>query len=85
MSTEECMPPGHVFGSDEVLPMLEPLYPKYTHPKVPCCVKVLAPSSWNPPPGYRKLAGDLLYIDITTLEENQVVVTASTTGFYVNK
>ncbi|KAK3743452.1 hypothetical protein QZH41_019537, partial [Actinostola sp. cb2023] len=85
MSTEECIPPSHVFGSDEVLPLLEPLYPANTEPKVPNCVKSLAPSSWNPPPGYRKLGGDLMYIDITTLEEDQVVVTASTSGFFVNK
>ncbi|XP_031550707.1 clustered mitochondria protein homolog [Actinia tenebrosa] len=85
ISTEECMPPNHVFSSDEVVTLLEPLYPANTVTKVAVCVKVLAPSSWNPPPGYRKLAGDLMYIDITTLEDDHIVVTSSTSGFFINK
>lgn len=34
MSTEECIPPSHIFGSEEVLPLLEPLYPQNTDHKV---------------------------------------------------
>ena len=28
------------------------------------CFKVMTPSGWNPPPGYRKLHGDLLYLQV---------------------
>jgi hypothetical protein len=31
------------------------------------------------------MIGDLMYIDITTLEDDQVTVTASTSGFFINK
>lgn len=41
-------------------------------------------SAWNPPPGNRKLRGDLLYIQVTTLEGNVLHITASVTGFYLN-
>ncbi|EDO49938.1 predicted protein, partial [Nematostella vectensis] len=85
VSTEDCTPPLQVFGSDELLPLLEPLYPRNSEPKVPKCLKTLSPSNWNPPPGYRKLAGDLLYIDVVTLEDTHVNITASTSGFFINK
>ncbi|CAM8964845.1 unnamed protein product [Rhodiola kirilowii] len=41
-------------------------------------------SSFNPPPSYRRLAGDLLYLDIITLEGNSYCVTGNTKGFYLN-
>ena len=31
------------------------------------------------------VSGDLLYLEITTLEENKYSVTASSNGFYINK
>jgi hypothetical protein len=31
------------------------------------CIKVMTPSGWNPPPGHRKLHGDLLYLQVRTL------------------
>ena len=34
-------------------------------------------SGFNPPPNYRKLAGDLYYLQIRTLEETDLHVTAS--------
>lgn len=40
---------------------------------------------WNPPPGYRKLHGDLLYLQITTLEDKKYHATASTKGFFINQ
>lgn len=42
-------------------------------------------SSWNPPPGNRKMHGDLMYLYIVTVEERHVGVTASTRGFYLNQ
>jgi hypothetical protein len=31
------------------------------------CIKVMTPSGWNPPPGHRKLHGDLLYLQVRIL------------------
>ena len=44
-------------------------------------------SAWNPPPGYRKLAGDLLYLEVVTLDHPEHVynITSSSNGFFVNK
>uniref|UniRef100_A0A7N0UDV1 Clustered mitochondria protein homolog n=1 Tax=Kalanchoe fedtschenkoi TaxID=63787 RepID=A0A7N0UDV1_KALFE len=41
-------------------------------------------SSFNPPPSYRRLAGDLIYLDIVSLEGNSYCITGNTKGFYVN-
>ncbi|KAJ0400195.1 hypothetical protein ATCC90586_009331 [Pythium insidiosum] len=53
--------------------------------KLPQCVRSIVFSGFNPPPGPRKLAGDLMYLEITT-EDNAVhFVTAHVNGFYVNR
>lgn len=49
------------------------------------CLKVLTMSGWNPPPGNRKMHGDLMYLYIVTVEERHVSLTASTRGFYLNQ
>lgn len=85
VSTEECVPPAQVFVSEENQTLLEPLFPPNAEAKVPQCVKDLFPSAWNPPPGPRRLAGDLLYLDVITLEDVHVIITASTSGFFVNR
>ncbi|KAF5752678.1 hypothetical protein HS088_TW01G00594 [Tripterygium wilfordii] len=41
-------------------------------------------SSFNPPPSYRRLVGDLIYLDVVTLEGNKYCITGSTELFYVN-
>lgn len=48
------------------------------------CVESIVFSSFNPPPGYRRLSGDLIYLDVLTLEGNKYCVTGTTKGFYVN-
>ncbi|KAK7405463.1 hypothetical protein VNO78_06781 [Psophocarpus tetragonolobus] len=48
------------------------------------CVDSILFSSFNPPPSYRRLVGDLLYLDVMTLEGNVFCVTGSTRMFYVN-
>lgn len=85
VSTEECLPPAQVFASEEMPSLLEPLFPANSEPKVPQCVKDLSPSAWNPPPGGRRLAGDLLYLEVVTLEDVHVNITASTSGFFINR
>ncbi|PNI23456.1 CLUH isoform 10, partial [Pan troglodytes] len=38
-----------------------------------------------PPPGNRKMHGDLMYLFVITAEDRQVSITASTRGFYLNQ
>ena len=49
------------------------------------CLKVLTYSGWNPPPGHRKLHGDLIYLYVVTLEDKRYHITASSRGFYINQ
>lgn len=48
------------------------------------CVQTIAFSSFNPVPGYRRLLGDLIYLDVVTAEGKSYCITAHTRGFYVN-
>nr|XP_007149054.1 hypothetical protein PHAVU_005G037000g [Phaseolus vulgaris]ESW21048.1 hypothetical protein PHAVU_005G037000g [Phaseolus vulgaris] len=48
------------------------------------CVESVVFSSFNPPPSYRRLLGDLIYLDVITLEGNKFCITGSTKLFYVN-
>ncbi|KAL5175827.1 Clustered mitochondria protein [Glycine soja] len=48
------------------------------------CVESIVFSSFNPPPSYRRLVGDLIYLDVITLEGNKFCITGSTKMFYVN-
>jgi len=83
----DCTPPDFImpgYSTDKELPLL-PLHPvsKEQSSKLQC-LKVLTPSGWNPPPGHRKLHGDLLYLQVVTMEDKHYHITASTRGFYVN-
>ncbi|SCV01192.1 LAME_0G14664g1_1 [Lachancea meyersii CBS 8951] len=49
------------------------------------CVRSLQLSSYNPVPAFYRSKGHLLYLQIVTLEGETFNVTATTTGFYVNK
>ncbi|KAJ1667244.1 Intracellular distribution of mitochondria [Coemansia sp. RSA 1813] len=51
---------------------------------LPTCLKQIILSGWNPVPRYRQLKGDLLYLLVTTLENQNYHITCSRTGFYVN-
>ncbi|CAA6661589.1 unnamed protein product [Spirodela intermedia] len=53
-------------------------------PKDIKCVETIVFSSFNPPPTYRRLVGDLLYLDVVTLEGSKYCITGSTKAFYVN-
>lgn len=48
------------------------------------CVETIVFSSFNPPPSYRMLLGDLIYLDVITLEGNKYCITGTTKTFYVN-
>ncbi|RZF45304.1 hypothetical protein LSTR_LSTR011120 [Laodelphax striatellus] len=40
---------------------------------------------WNPPPGYRKMHGDLMYLYVVTMEEKHYHITACARGFFLNQ
>lgn len=48
------------------------------------CVESIVFSSFNPPPSYRRLSGDLIYLDVVTLDGNKYCITGTTKSFYVN-
>merc|ERR1739848_974872 len=84
-SHEHLIPPDYCILNDGSTPPLEPLIIRNTDSQILPCLKDLRYSAWNPPPGNRKLAGDLLYLLIVTLEDNVYHITASTNGFFVNR
>jgi protein TIF31 len=53
--------------------------------KQPACIKQLTFSGWNPPPGKRKMKGDLMYLHVITMEDKRYHLTASVKGFFVNQ
>ncbi|KAE8679819.1 Clustered mitochondria protein [Hibiscus syriacus] len=48
------------------------------------CVENIVFSSFNPPPSYQRLVGDLIYLDVETLEGNKYCITGTAKIFYVN-
>lgn len=53
--------------------------------QVPKTVRGIALSAWNPPPYHLRQKGHLLYIQVQTLEGENVHITSHVSGFYVNK
>lgn len=80
----DCTPPDYIMPSSRERPLL-PIQPQHKEQKGPQCVKVLTTSGWNPPPGYRKMHGDLMYLYVVTLEEKHFHITACSRGFFVNQ
>ncbi|KAI5626725.1 clustered mitochondria protein-like [Silurus asotus] len=80
----DCTPPEHILPGSKERPLV-PLQPQNKDWKPLQCLKVLTMSGWNPPPGNRKMHGDLMYLYIVTVEERHVSLTASTRGFYLNQ
>ncbi|OQS06839.1 eukaryotic translation initiation factor 3 subunit [Thraustotheca clavata] len=52
---------------------------------LPKCVESIIVSGFNPPPGPRKLAGDLTYLEVTLTDGSVHQITAHVAGFYINK
>ncbi|KAM3965120.1 LOW QUALITY PROTEIN: clustered mitochondria protein homolog [Aphomia sociella] len=81
----DCTPPDYIMPGSTERPLL-PLHPGLTKEnKAPQCLKVLTTSGWNPPPGPRKMCGDLLYLHVITLEDRHFHITACPRGFYLNQ
>ncbi len=84
----DCTPPDFILPGSQDRPIL-PLHiatnlANKDKDKM-ACLKVLTTSAWNPPPGQRRMHGDLMYIFVITLEDKRVHITASPRGFYVNQ
>lgn len=79
----ECQIPEYLIGNQKDVPLTQ-LHLNGIKTRLPTCIKQLAFSGWNPPPGKRKMKGDLLYLQIITCEDKRYHLTASTKGFYVN-
>ncbi|KAG9510082.1 Clustered mitochondria protein-like protein, partial [Fragariocoptes setiger] len=80
----DCTPPSYILpGTKDRL--LLPLQPISDDHKVSTALKVLTASNWNPPPGHRKLHGDLIYISVVTNEDKKLSITGSTRGFFLNQ
>uniref|UniRef100_A0A3B3H675 Clustered mitochondria (cluA/CLU1) homolog b n=1 Tax=Oryzias latipes TaxID=8090 RepID=A0A3B3H675_ORYLA len=80
----DCSPPDYILpGCRE--PPVTPLQPVRDDWKPLQCLRVLSLSGWNPPPGNRRMHGDLMYINVLTLEDKELNITSSTRGFYCNQ
>ncbi|XP_018008261.1 clustered mitochondria protein homolog isoform X2 [Hyalella azteca] len=80
----DCTPPDYILPGSKDRPLL-PLQPYSKDTRTPQCLKILTTSAWNPPPGPRKLQGDLLYLFLVTAEGYNCHITASPWGFYLNQ
>lgn len=82
----DCTPPDYIMPGAKERPLL-PLQPGVNNKslKTPAAIKVLTTSAWNPPPGPRKLHGDLMYLYVVTMEDKRYHISACPRGFYVNQ
>ncbi|XP_058640730.1 LOW QUALITY PROTEIN: clustered mitochondria protein homolog [Onychostoma macrolepis] len=84
-SAEVPPPPAYILPGVSELPPLTILLPTNTHSEAPSYLLDLSLSCWNPPPGFRKLQGDFMYISVHTLEGKQCDITSCPRGFYINR
>ncbi|XP_030073373.1 clustered mitochondria protein homolog isoform X2 [Microcaecilia unicolor] len=80
----DCSPPDYILPGCAERP-LAPLQPLNADCKPLQCLKALMMSGWNPPPGNRKMHGDLMYLSVFTMEDHHIHITASNRGFYINQ
>ncbi|XP_069800781.1 clustered mitochondria protein homolog isoform X2 [Dendropsophus ebraccatus] len=80
----DCTPPEYILPGSKERPLCL-LQPQNKDWKPLQCLKVFTMSGWNPPPGNRKMHGDLMYLYVITMEDRHVSITASTRGFYLNQ
>ena len=63
---------------------LEAILPSHQD-TLPKTIKSLSVSQWNPPPYHLRQRGHLLYLQLTTNEGEQHHMTATVSGFFINK
>lgn len=68
----------------ESKPDIQTILPKDQN-TLPKTVKALSVSQWNPPPHHLRQRGHLLYLLLTTNEGEQHQITASHSGFFINR
>lgn len=79
-------PPSYIMPSPGVSePPLVPLHPYNKEDNGLTCLRQLNYSNWNPPPPHRRLAGDLVYLVVHTLEDKRCHISACSRGFFVNQ
>lgn len=78
------LPPDFVMPNGKEVPIM-PLHLNGNKNELPQCLKQLTFTGFNPPPGPRKMKGDLMYIHIITMEDKRYHLTASNKGFLVNQ
>lgn len=72
------------------IPLLNQFFPKFKkqnsgEPKSQKYLQSLNYSGWNPAPKNRRLQGDFFYLDVITIENENLTITACPDGFYVNQ
>ncbi|XP_057687398.1 clustered mitochondria protein homolog [Corythoichthys intestinalis] len=77
-------PPEYLLPGSSDRPLMA-LLPHSSQPEIPTYLRDLSLSSWDPPPGNRKLQGDFLYITVVTTEGQRCDVTSCPKGFFVNR
>ncbi|BFZ18938.1 hypothetical protein BsWGS_21978 [Bradybaena similaris] len=80
----DCTPPDAIIPNAKDRPLL-PLHPGIKDLKATRCLKVLTYSGWNPPPGNRRMHGDLLYLYVVTLEDKRYHIASCAKGFYLTQ
>ena len=63
---------------------LEAILPSHQY-FLPKTIKSLSVSQWNPPPYHLRQRGHLLYLQLTTNEGEQHHISATVSGFFINK
>uniref|UniRef100_A0AAR2J9Z4 Clustered mitochondria protein homolog n=1 Tax=Pygocentrus nattereri TaxID=42514 RepID=A0AAR2J9Z4_PYGNA len=74
----DCTPPEHILPGSKERPLV-PLQPQNKDWKPLQCLKVLTMSGWNPPPGNRKMHGDLMYLIFISYISHLYTTQGSTT------
>uniref|UniRef100_A0A915DZE8 Clu domain-containing protein n=1 Tax=Ditylenchus dipsaci TaxID=166011 RepID=A0A915DZE8_9BILA len=83
-SDVDCLPPEYIQpGFKDSVPLKSLIPPAAPNTKL-SALKFLAFSPYNPPPGPRKMKGDILYLYVDTMEDRRFHITCCARGFYVN-
>ncbi|XP_077377070.1 clustered mitochondria protein homolog isoform X2 [Festucalex cinctus] len=83
-ANNDCTPPEYLLPGSSDRPLMA-LLPHSSQPQVPSYLRDMSLSSWDPPPGHRKLQGDFLYITVVTTEGQRFDITSCPKGFFVNR
>ncbi|OZJ06171.1 hypothetical protein BZG36_00998 [Bifiguratus adelaidae] len=83
----DAKPREHDFTLEDFTehPKLSEFVPKGFDRNLPQCLRSLSLSGWNPPPHHLRVRGHLLYLVVTTLENETFHITSSADGFFVSK